>query len=400
MKLTSDQTYWLERNGWTNSYATLQSDVTCECVVIGAGVTGAMLSDRLAAAGFDVIVVDRRDVCTGSTSASTALLLYDIDVPLVKLAKLIGWQPARRAYELSHNSIDAIEELATGLNVDVDFVRNQSIYLAVDDKSAHDIRCEVDARRFAGLTVQYHCREELKETFGLLGPAALSSSQAASCDPIRLSRALIERASASGARVFRDTAITKFDRLRDKAVVTTSSGMTITADHGIIACGYESTRLLNESIVNLNNTYALISQPLDCLRPWDSSWMMWEACDPYLYMRVTADNRLLVGGEDDSLVDAKTRDSRINAKMRVLHNKLRTRLPGLQWQPEIGWAGTFGQTKDGLPYIGASPELPGYYFALGFGGNGMTFSEIACQQIVDMVRGEPTPDAELFRFGR
>ncbi len=122
MKLTSDQPYWLQRNGMVSTYDALRADVTCECVVIGAGVTGAMLSDRLARDGFDVIVVDRNEVCTGSTSASTALLLYDIDVPLVKLAELIGWDKALRAYQLSYNSIDAIEELALGLRSTLTFV--------------------------------------------------------------------------------------------------------------------------------------------------------------------------------------------------------------------------------------------------------------------------------------
>lgn len=400
MKLTSDHPYWLLRNGAVIDYPTLQADATCECVVVGAGVTGAMLSDRLSRSGFDVIVVDSRSVCTGSTSASTALLLYDIDVPLIKLSNMIGWEKAQRAYRLSHDSIDAIESLALSLPVDVDFRRNRSIYLAVDAVSARDIRSEANARASAGLSVEYHTEQELDSTFGLRGPAALSTPQAASCDPIRFSRALLERATSYGARVFDGTRVVDYARNQKKVVLTTQAGSTITADYGIIACGYESIKLLDERVVLLNNTYALISEPLSNLEPWDREWMLWEACDPYLYMRVTADNRLLVGGEDDAFVDAATRDGRIESKMKVLHHKLKRILPNLNWEPATGWAGTFGQTKDGLPYIGSTDEMPGYIFALGFGGNGMTFSEIACEQIVRMVHGQETPDAQLFRFGR
>ncbi len=400
MKLTSDQPYWLIRNGIETDYASLRADVTCQCVIVGAGVTGAMLSDRLARDGFDVIVVDRRNVCTGSTSASTALLLYDIDIPLVRLAEQIGWEHASRAYQLSYESIDALEELANGLNENIDFQRSRSIYLASDATSAIDIRAEVDARRLAGLSVDYHGQDEVRSTFGLRGSAALSTRQAASCDPIRLSRALLKRAERNGARVFDETQIRKFDYRREQVLLTTEHGTTITAQHGIIACGYESMQLLREPIVSLNSTYALISEPLEDLGPWNRQWMLWEARDPYLYMRVTADNKILVGGEDDSFVDAATRDQRIDDKMKALHSKLRWLLPDLEWQPATGWAGTFGQTKDGLPYIGRTDEMPGYQFALGFGGNGMTFSEIACQQIVRSLRGEATPDADLFRFGR
>ncbi len=256
MKLTSDQPYWLQRNKSQVEYPSLEGDTTCECVVVGAGVTGAMLGDRLARAGYDVIVVDRQTVCTGSTSASTALLLYDIDVPLVKLSELIGERNALRAYALSYQSIDAIEELALGLADDVDFRRNRSIYLAVDQRGADDIRREVEARSAAGMSVDYHQQPQLRDEFGLVGPAALSTAQAASCDPIRLARGLLTRAQANGARIFDDTQIVEFGYRNERVELTTKTGCRIQAEHGIIACGYESVRLISEPIVTLNNTYA------------------------------------------------------------------------------------------------------------------------------------------------
>jgi glycine/D-amino acid oxidase-like deaminating enzyme len=75
--------------------------------------------------------------------------------------------------------------------------------------------------------------------------------------------------------------------------------------------------------------------------------------------------------------------------------------PG-QPNPEIAfaWAGTFGATKDGLAYIGVSPEAPHAYFALGYGGNGITYSMIAARIIADLYQGVPNADAQLFRFER
>jgi glycine/D-amino acid oxidase-like deaminating enzyme len=57
-------------------------------------------------------------------------------------------------------------------------------------------------------------------------------------------------------------------------------------------------------------------------------------------------------------------------------------------------------TKDGLAYVGKSPEYPGCYFTLGFGGNGITFSVIATNLISELVRGQQLSDAHLFRFGQ
>ncbi len=54
----------------------------------------------------------------------------------------------------------------------------------------------------------------------------------------------------------------------------------------------------------------------------------------------------------------------------------------------------------GLAYVGKSPEYPGCYSTLGFGGNGITFSVIATNLISELVRGHEPEDGQLFRFGR
>ena len=62
--------------------------------------------------------------------------------------------------------------------------------------------------------------------------------------------------------------------------------------------------------------------------------------------------------------------------------------------------GTFAETKDGLAYIGSVPDFPRYLFALGFGGNGITFGAIAAEIIRDQLLQRPNAAGRLFRFGR
>ena len=60
-----------------------QKDIETDVLIIGAGITGAMIADALTQAGFRVVMVDRRhDPVKGSTVASTALVQYEIDTPL------------------------------------------------------------------------------------------------------------------------------------------------------------------------------------------------------------------------------------------------------------------------------------------------------------------------------
>jgi glycine/D-amino acid oxidase-like deaminating enzyme len=400
MNLTSDWPFWLTLNGLVRTYPPLDSDVRCECVVVGAGITGALLADRLTREGFDTVVVDGRDICSGSTSASTALLQYEIDVPLTDMIELIGEAPAQRAYQLSHDSIEQLEELVRSLNADVGFRRNTSIYLAADRKAALQLADEARARKAIGLDVTYHDQDEVQAMFHLPGVAALSSKQAASCDPYRLAHALLHRATAQGARIFDRTRVAKFACEVDGVQLQTERGPTITARYAVIATGYESQTMLKEKIVDLDNTYALVSEPLCDLATWNEDWMLWEAKYPYLYLRITDDRRLLVGGEDERFHSPAKRDASIERKAKVIEAKTRELLPALKWEPAFAWGGTFGKTKDGLAYIGPTDEYPSCYFALGFGGNGITFSAIATEIIPKLLKQVDTPDAELFRFGR
>ena len=75
-------------------------------------------------------------------------------------------------------------------------------------------------------------------------------------------------------------------------------------------------------------------------------------------------------------------------------------VPGLPLEVAYAWAGTFGETKDGLAYIGVHPRFPHAYFALGYGGIGTTFSLIAAEIIRDCFLGRNNRDARLFRFDR
>ena len=72
--------------------------------------------------------------------------------------------------------------------------------------------------------------------------------------------------------------------------------------------------------------------------------------------------------------------------------------PAIDLEVAYRWAGTFGETEDGLAYIGQIRQMPRCYFALGFGGNGITYSMIAADIIRDAILKRPNANARLFRF--
>ncbi|MBA4056261.1 MAG: FAD-dependent oxidoreductase, partial [Marivirga sp.] len=85
MKLRSKETYWLLKNGLIQSYPSLQKDIRCNILIIGAGVTGALMAYQFSQEGYKTVLIDKRDVAMGSTSATTAMLQYELDEPLYSL---------------------------------------------------------------------------------------------------------------------------------------------------------------------------------------------------------------------------------------------------------------------------------------------------------------------------
>jgi glycine/D-amino acid oxidase-like deaminating enzyme len=106
----------------------LERDESCDVAIIGAGVTGALIADRLTSDGLSVLVLDKREAAHGSTCASTGLLQYEIDVSLRELIELHGEQHAVRAYRLCAEAIDRIESVVISLNDDCEFHRRPSCF--------------------------------------------------------------------------------------------------------------------------------------------------------------------------------------------------------------------------------------------------------------------------------
>ena len=61
MNLTSGQPFWTLKNGLLVNFPPLTADVSCDIVILGAGLSGAMIGQALTADGHDVVMIDARD---------------------------------------------------------------------------------------------------------------------------------------------------------------------------------------------------------------------------------------------------------------------------------------------------------------------------------------------------
>ena len=377
----------------------LTRDVTCDVLVVGLGISGAMLVEALSAQGLAVIGVDRRGSMLGSTPATTALVQFEIDQPLSDLSRKIGKPDAEQAWRRSRLAVTNLQGRISELGIACDMTEAQSLYLAGNALDPGELRMEAETRSDAGIRATYLTPAVLKEKFGIDRKGAILSQDNLALDPRKLTAGFLGKALERKARFFAPVEVAGLATGPAGVRAETKDGPVISARQVVLATGYELLDIVPSHTHSVISTYAIATKPQESAL-WPGAAFVWEASDPYLYMRATADGRVICGGEDEDFVDEAKRDSLLAAKTRTISSKLKHLFPQLDTTAEFAWTGCFGATTTGLPYIGELPGHPAIFAAQGYGGNGITFSQIASEVISTAIAGREDTDAKLFAFGR
>jgi glycine/D-amino acid oxidase-like deaminating enzyme len=264
------------------------------------------------------------------------------------------------------------------------------------------LRDEFDMRRQHGFDVVWLGENDVRERYGFDAPAAILNRPAAGVDPYRFALRLLQRVAKSGGHVFDRTRVAAIEPRSRDVRLRTERGPAIVAKHVVLAAGYATQRWLQEKVAKNRSSYAVISDPLDAgvLDALETT-MAWETARPYLYFRITPDNRLLVGGEDDAIDIPARRDRRVPKKAAKLLQRMHGMFPGAEIVPAFSWAGTFAETGDGLPFFGPHATLgPRMHYAMAYGGNGITYSMLGAGLLRALVERRKHPLAKLFSFAR
>ena len=401
MDLRSNEPFWLVKNGILQSYPSLGEDLETDILVVGGGITGSLMAHKCMAEGYKTVLIDRREIANGSSSATTSMLQYEIDVPLFELSEMIGEEGARANYWACHDSIDTLGSIVKTSKSDCGFDKKESLYFAAFKKDVPMLQKEFEARKAAGLPVTWLTEAQIKKAYHLEQAfGGILSKQGGSLDAFKFTHDLLKFNHKKGLRIFDKTDIKTTDYKKNGVTITTDYGNIIKAKKVIYCNGYESTEIIKDKFVKLLSTYAIVGERQDIKQHHLADTLFWNTSEPYLYFRTTDDHRILIGGEDEDFVDNEKRDALICQKQRTLEKKLKRLLPEYEFRSDFAWAGVFGETKDGLPYIGAHPNFPSCYFVLGFGGNGITFSVIGADVIGNMLKGKKHPMEKYYRFRR
>jgi glycine/D-amino acid oxidase-like deaminating enzyme len=406
LKLRTGQPIWLGPPAvrGTPPHPQLAGRHHADVVIVGGGFTGVLAALRFAEAGVEPLVLEAGRVGYGSTAASSALLLQEPDARLSALTERYGERTARRIWRVSHDAARDLIRLLRRLPRAGPVAARDTVYYATEASEVAALHAEYVARRRAGFEAAWLTPGALRTEAGIPARAGILTRGNACTDPVRACEAIARAAMRAGARMFERSAARRIDTRRDGVRIRTDGGV-VEAHQVVIATGY-ATRHFRPLAgrFRMAHTYVVATAPLDVRARRElglADVMLWDSRRRYHYGRWTPDRRLLLGGADRPIRGGQSAAARLATAIADIRGHFERLLPALgDLAITHAWEGRFANTADSLPYVGLHRRYPGHAFALGYGGNGMTFAALAGRMLVEQWQGISSKDHTLFAFDR
>ncbi|WP_391202984.1 NAD(P)/FAD-dependent oxidoreductase [Psychrobacillus sp. L4] len=399
MKIHNGSLYWPTTIAQFENRTNFDKLDLYDVVIVGGGMSGALTALAIVEAGLTVAIVDKRQFGTGSTSANTGLLQYSNDIMLHELIDQIGEQDAVQFYKLCYKAVDDLEKIVTRLHLDADFIRRPSICYASDENDVEKINVEYATLKKHGFPCDYYGPKEMTEKLPFTKLGALITSEDAEINPLKFVLGLLQKVEEKGGHLFPFVEVEDVFEADNFLDIRTSEHSFL-AKKIIFTTGYETVPVGKRIGAVINRSYVFVSNPVENFHDWYKQALIWETKRPYLYIRSTVDNRLIVGGLDEEESEAPYSQDIIQQHAEKLLKQAQELFPNYKIDIEYAYAATFGESIDNLPFIGEHPTKPNHYYLLGYGGNGTVYSMLGSQILRDLVMGKRNEDAEIVQLDR
>ena len=366
----------------------LRGTVQADVVVVGGGFAGLSAALELSARGMSVVLLEAERIGSGASGRNGGQAIVGYASGQGPFEAQLGAADARRAWDLSLQAVDLIEQRIATHGIHCDWQRG---YTCVADsaKKARSLREDCEDHRRLG--VPYEWAEGADVARFIDSPryvAAFHEQRSGHLNPLKYALGLAQAALAAGVRIFEHSPVTGLQR-GSTLTARTAQGQ-VTARFGVLAgnCTLPAygPRVAPEIAPRIMpvGTYMVGTAPLDpalCERliPGNAA-----VCDNNFvldYFRFSADRRMLFGGR----VSYTTRTPP-NLKA-VMAQRMGAVFPALKDVPvEFVWGGFVDISMNRAPDFGRLGD--NLYYLQGFSGHGVALTGLAGQMVAEAVAGQ------------
>lgn len=348
----------------------LSSNISADVCVIGGGIAGLLIANRLKESGLNVVVVEAKTIGSGQSSNTTAKITYQHGIIYNRLISTIGKDKATQYAEINRRAVEEYESLINRQNIKCDFVRSPACVYSLEENNPileeyHSAKeCGIDCY----LTDSTHLPFKVKQ--------ALVFRNQAQFNPVMFISQL-----ATGLKIYENSPVVE---VKSDLVITEKGS--VKADAIVFATHYP--------IVNTRGMYfpRLLQSRSYCLairggKTLDG--MYYPADKGGLSFRNYKDFTIVVGEGHI------TGDNPKGDKYSRLRQSVAQIFPD---STEVAhWSAQDTMSIDSLPFIGKyCITTPNWYVATGFGKWGMSLSMVSAIILDDLINNRKNGYKSLF----
>ena len=382
----------------------LQANRAADIVIVGGGLTGCATAYACAMAGLKTIVIEADRIGQGGAGRSAGLLLPEPGPSFRDIAQLHGLRATRRVFEAWGKGASEGAALLRRLKVTGGVESFESLVVAFrgDEKK---LQRDYAARQEAGLDARWLPQSQVRKTTALEASAAMRLHEVFAVDPYRACVALARAAVRRRVKIFERSPMTKVRFGSKNVEVLLGDDVVIRADRVIVTTGLPTPEFKPlRRHFKRRETYIVLTDVLpQAMRKQlgQRDATLADLRTPHHRIGWTADDRILISGADQDETPAQARAAVLVQRTGQLMYELLTMYPAISGlQPAYGWDLPYGETADGLMYIGPHRNYPRHLFALGGGGDSITGAFVAARLLARAARDEAAKGDEVFAWTR
>ena len=377
----------------------LTENIDTEVIIIGGGVTGAILGYYFTKNNIDCVILEKSRIGHGSTSITTSLLEYELDSNAKELLEYTSLENVIKSYELGIKALDEIEEFIEKHGNKCDFKKADSFLYTAKKLEIKAMEEEYRIRKEAGLPVEFIDEASNPFVFDVKA-GVLGKGGGTLIDPYKFAHQLIEVGCKAGLKVYENTEVIDVKYSDNDVTVETVYGYKAKGKIVIVATGYNTSLFTKRAFGTKTTSFNIATKPIDNLEDIYKNIVVKDNKVPYNYFRATNDNRLIMGGEDVNFLPDINNKELCYKNYEKLEDRLKGLFPNYNIEIEYRYCGAFASTPDNLGFIGKDPKHPKLWYCLGYGANGILFAILGGMMLTKLYSGKVDEDMKLFKVDR